>query len=58
MNLEEIKTAIEDFLKANSHDFLISAGILRFEIDTRQKKIQGEIVNKKRLKTVKMSKSS
>ncbi len=58
MSIEEIKRAIEDFLMANSRDFLISAGILKFEIDTHQKKVQGEIVNKKRLKTVKMSKSS
>jgi len=57
MTLEEIKKAIENFLIANK-EYLLLSGIFKFEVDTSQKKIQGEVVNKQRLKTIKISKSS
>lgn len=57
MTLEEIKKAIDSFLLANK-EYLALVGIFKFEVDTSQKKVQGEIVNKQRLKTVKISKSS
>lgn len=57
MTLEEIKKAIENFLIANK-EYLLLSGIFKFEVDTSQKKIQGEVINKQRLKTIKISKSS
>ena len=57
MTIDEIKKAIENFLVANK-EYLVLSGIFKFEVDTSQKKVQGELVNKQRLKTIKISKSS
>ena len=57
MTIDEIKKAIENFLVANK-EYLVLSGIFKFEVDNSQKKVQGELVNKQRLKTIKISKSS
>jgi len=59
MSNEQIEKAIKDFFKANGffNDYK-TEGILVLSIDLIRQKIEGEILKKSKLKTIKIGKSS